>query len=1002
MLAYRLLLFLSFSYPCFLIRYNFKLGLSFPSSQDRNNRFSAEATSGAVSIAIQECKDRDFLRDINLSIVWKVSKKVCDRFEGSASIYKLIDDENVDVVIESACSWVTLSAATYSSYKNTMLYAVSSIDPELSNKKIYNTLVRPGVPNYSTMGSLIMSFLDYFKWKTVAIMSVDYDYCGLGLRSLVEMFKSRHLNLVDNIHIGETDGKVEIDNYLERLSTRTRIIILCASEEQIRTILTIAYEKEMKSEEYVFLYYHKIPTNFTFRPWRSDEEMDLYRPLIQITVSSLVGEKVDNFIKQVQIESANAPFYQDLFLRNNWLPSSFSVFTYETTILVCSILNETATFNYSIRDVSHVMNRSKSQIVQGRFGRIQLDNNADRLPDYWVWHFDQENRAYSHWMDIEFTGNHENSVKVYLVNDRNWDVPSDMPACGFQGELCRKDDTSGSLILPVALPLLLNASSSFTKSGLTSGSGDTGNTKITSEQLFTKVGIYKGRTVAIKEAILRRSFMEEKKFLANLREMKYMSHENINQFVGFSFNNEIDHIIWLYCSKGSLQDVLQNDSISLDNIFKRSLIVDLANGLNYIHSSAIGVHGHLSTGHCLIDSRWILKISSFGMNDYKYYEYTSKNEAEVYKIFKCLIWLAPEILRTNFFADSKFLIPGGNQKSDIYSFSLIIYEIITRKLPFLNDGVHPRDVVNRVKNGEHQPYRPVTDDSEELNDQDRAFLRLAKDCWKENVNERPLLSALQKDIKRICRGRANNIMDVMIHKLETYTNNLEEIISNRTTELMEEKRKTDRLLYRMLPSTVAEKLKTGAEVEAELYESVTIFFSDVVGFTVLCSLSTPMQVVYLLNDLYTLFDDILEKYDVYKIETIGDAYMVVSGLPKRNGKRHATEIADVALHLLDSVKEFKIRHRPEEQLKLRIGIHTGPCAAGVVGMTMPRYCLFGDTVNVASRMESSGEALKIQLSQKSKDTLDATEESKYLLSYRGKINVKGKGEVTTYWLNGKM
>merc|ERR550539_615460 len=273
-------------------------------------------------------------------------------------------------------------------------------------------------------------------------------------------------------------------------------------------------------------------------------------------------------------------------------------------------------------------------------------------------------------------------------------------------------------------------------------------------------------------------------------------------------------------------------------------------------------------------------------------------------------------------------------------------------------------------------------------------------CWSEDPLDRPDFSALKVAIRKLNKdNESGNILDNLLSRMEQYANNLEALVEERTADYLEEKRKAEDLLYELLPKSVAGQLIQGQSVIAETYTSVTIYFSDIVGFTALSAESSPLEVVDFLNDLYTCFDSIIGNFDVYKIETIGDAYMVVSGLPVKNGQNHAREIARMSLRLLEAVKTFRIRHRPNKKLQLRIGLHTGPCCAGVVGVKMPRYCLFGDTVNTASRMESTGAPLKIHVSPVTKAVLDKFHT--FIFENRGETEMKGKGKMTTYWLLGE-
>ncbi|MEQ2203842.1 hypothetical protein XENOCAPTIV_004429, partial [Xenoophorus captivus] len=239
-----------------------------------------------------------------------------------------------------------------------------------------------------------------------------------------------------------------------------------------------------------------------------------------------------------------------------------------------------------------------------------------------------------------------------------------------------------------------------------------------------------------------------------LREMR---HENLNLFLGLFFDSGIFGIVTEHCSRGSLEDLLGNEEVRLDWMFKSSLLMDLIRGMKYLHHRNI-IHGRLKSRNCVVDGRFVLKVTDYGFN---------------------------EIL---------------NAQS--------------------------------IETDEEKPEGEGT-----------------------------------------CKS-------------------------------------------------VAQALKLGMPVEPEHFSEVTLYFSDIVGFTTISALSDPIEVVDLLNDLYTLFDAIIPLHDVYKVETIGDAYMVASGVPTRNGSRHAAEMANMSLDILSLIGSFKTRHMPDLKIRIRIGLHS--------------------------------------------------------------------------------
>lgn len=240
-------------------------------------------------------------------------------------------------------------------------------------------------------------------------------------------------------------------------------------------------------------------------------------------------------------------------------------------------------------------------------------------------------------------------------------------------------------------------------------------------------------------------------------------------------------------------------------------------------------------------------------------------------------------------------------------------------------------------------------------------------------------------------GRLAQSFNAMAASIQQYSENLEHLIAERTSELFAEKQTSERLLLNVLPAPIAERLKRNQGLIVDRFDQVTVLFADIVGFTALSSRTTPEALVTMLDELFSVFDHLAEVHGLEKIKTIGDAYMAVAGIPEPRDD-HAIVVARMALDMQATLQEYAARNGSD--LAIRIGIHTGSVVAGVIGRKKFIYDLWGDTVNIASRMESHGIAGRVHISEATFECLHHTFE----VEPRGIVDIKSKGSMTTYLL----
>jgi guanylate cyclase len=437
------------------------------------------------------------------------------------------------------------------------------------------------------------------------------------------------------------------------------------------------------------------------------------------------------------------------------------------------------------------------------------------------------------------------------------------------------------------------------------------------------------------------------------------------------------------------------------------ILTNMSTGLHFLHwAESCVVHGDIKSHNILIDDHFHAKIADFGLSSKSELGNPGslgfrsfiprRNGRSTSKPCGTPLWMAPELLRGE----------GNTAMSDVYAFGIVIYEVYSRSYPY--DSEDTRTVLQQVADATLvPPKRPTLPSS-----CPPRMAHMMQECWASSPAHRPTTQALDSRMSAMSSGECDPLLSCGPKGQHASSRKLFALgISSRAlgSHIEQPDGEPDgdrmlRMIYDTFPKHIADTLRAGRRVEPERKECVTIFFSDIVGFTDLSATMSAEKVMDMLDRLYTKFDALSVKHDIFKVETIGDAYMAVTNLVKNQDDDHSLRIAWFAVEAIESAAATLIDEQDPSKgvIQIRVGLHSGPVVATVVGTRNLRYCLFGDTVNTASRMESTSIKMRIHCSQATAILLSKTdEEDRLLIQERGLIEIKGKGRMLTYWVSRK-
>ncbi|GMR47297.1 hypothetical protein PMAYCL1PPCAC_17492, partial [Pristionchus mayeri] len=962
-----------------------------------------------------------------------VTRESCNLYSGVENAAHLHYIKNATIYFGPGCNNEMLAIGRLAPRWNVPIIAHMSGDDALADRSEFPSLGSVALTSASEMARATYTFLQLNNWKQIIIVRPTKDSERLSVHALANICREKAIkvNEVYDVDPYASAEQIISTGVTDEIESHGRIIVVeMGMDLHAATQFMLAVKRQtMKTADYVYIipWLAHIADHY---PWEASnvdkqEVKQAFESTIIITAHGydrkFFDEFQDRFSKKTGIISTH-------FATVNYMSLYDALFLYGLALR--DAFEETRDYNVH-KNGSLLWSRMTNRQFIGTTGQVLMNNKAIRVPSYAVYFASNgtldivveleaklgDRKACAH--DQNVCSEHlAHEMKQFFWPSHNGIYPTDEPACGFTGSKC--DNTIYYVIVgvlaafSVLLPLsyfiyikqkekqlyemtwriprdslrLTEGSKGKSESSLSSKTISTESSSISGSHsdskakslIAAKQAQCNGVALAIKRFTQMRNISFPKSELRVLKELKIMENENLNKFYGIAFNQQNEFIVaWILCSRGSLEDILFNDEMKIGHNFKVSFAKDVVKGLGFLHSSPILYHGLLCLQNCLVDSNWTVKLSNFRtermisekLNDVsavlrKKSQRTSNQDSwtevcvspSMQRSSPCLEYLqqAPEVIRDIL---ARGEIPQGNQNADIYALGMVLYQILFRVTPFHERGKSTEKLMEMLAmvNDDDDIIRPsFTSSNSGEEGANLQMLSCLEACWLEIPEMRPNIKKVKTMVNANLQSKGKGtLIDQMITMMEEYAGNLEALVRDRTAMLEEAQRQADRLLYNMLPRTIAENLKMGKAVPPQLYSCATVLFSDIPGFAHISTTSTPFQIVNFLNDTFSGFDAIIAKHDAYKVETIGDAYMIVSGVPTENGNNHVQQIADIALKMRAFMSNFKLEHRPGEVLSISEQAHT------------LLKCFF----------------------------------TQFSCVERGKVEVKGKGECVTYFLEGK-